>query len=208
MSLFGDIANIGTGGLYGSLSGEDAAKEQKKAAQREYALKQKMYKQGRLDLEPYRAFGGNALTDMQSWMSGPSGSFKAPTMEDVQKTPGYQFRLDQGLDTVQNSAAARGGLLSGNALRSIDEYGQNFATGEYDTAYNRAVQEYMNELNKRMGFVNLGYGAAGGQAGLSQDFGQTGGEAINRIGQASANQANALGNMVWKGLDTAANFYS
>lgn len=193
---------------YGSISGQDAAKEQAKAGQNALALQQQMYEQGRTDLSPYRNFGANSLTDMQSWLSGPNGTFKAPSMEDVKNTPGYQFGLNQGVDTVQNNAAARGGLLSGNALRAVNEYGQDYASGKYSDYYNRAVQEYQNELNKRMGFVNLGYGAAGGSAGLSQNFGQVGGQTMQNIGDAKANAANAFGNVFWKGLDTAAKFYN
>ena len=40
------------------------------------------------------------------------GSFTAPTGVTEQNDPGYQFRLQQGQNALQNSAAARGGLLS------------------------------------------------------------------------------------------------
>jgi hypothetical protein len=52
-------------------------------------------------------------------------------------SPDFQFRLDEGLNAVQNSAAARGGLYSGNALRGIEEYGQNLAAGELGNWFNR-----------------------------------------------------------------------
>jgi hypothetical protein len=52
-------------------------------------------------------------------------------------SPDYQFRLDEGLNAVQNSAAARGGLYSGNALRGINEYGQGLAAGEFGNWFNR-----------------------------------------------------------------------
>ena len=52
-------------------------------------------------------------------------------------SPDYQFRLQQGLNALDRSAAARGGLLSGNQLRAVTDFGQNLAAGEYANYYNR-----------------------------------------------------------------------
>ena len=51
--------------------------------------------------------------------------------------PGYAFRLNEGSNALQNSAAARGGLLSGATLKGISNYAQNAASGEFNNAYNR-----------------------------------------------------------------------
>lgn len=48
------------------------------------------------------------------------------------KSPDYNFRLKEGLSAVQNSAAAEGGLYSGNALRGITEYGQGLASSSFN----------------------------------------------------------------------------
>lgn len=47
-------------------------------------------------------------------------------------TPGYQFNLKQGLSSVQNSAAAKGSLDSGNTLKGITEYGQGMAQNTFN----------------------------------------------------------------------------
>lgn len=132
----------------------------------------------RKDLGPYRRFGKSELEDFQRWQQGPEGQFQAPTMEDVMATPGYESRLG----AIESSAAARGGLLSGNALRDIGEFG----SAEYGTAYNRKMGEYMNDFNRRMQKINLGYGAAGGSAGISQNLG---GQLANIQMQQGANTA-------------------
>ncbi len=115
-------------------------------------------------LDPYRQFGEQELTNMQNWLTSTGGQFQAPTAEDVTASPGYESRLG----AVESSAAARGSLFSGNALRNVGEFGSD----EYSREYNRKQTEYQNELSRRMGFVNLGYGAAGGSAGLAQNLGQ------------------------------------
>lgn len=72
-------------------------------------------------------------------------AFKAPTFEEVQRQDhGYQFRLQEGLKALQASRAAKGGLLSGGALRGAQQYAQGLASQEYGNAYNRALGE--NEL--------------------------------------------------------------
>jgi len=120
------------------------------------------YAEGREDLGPYARFG-------REQMEGPGGlsewaktGFQAPTMEEARQAPGWQ----SGFNALENTAAARGGLLSGNALIEAADYGGR----AYDREYARRQNEYQNELARRMGFANLGFRAATGQAGLGETF--------------------------------------
>lgn len=61
----------------------------------------------------------------------------APDYSSFFESPDYQFALKQGLNAVQNSAAAAGGLYSGNALRGITDYGQGLASQQYNNYANR-----------------------------------------------------------------------
>lgn len=102
---------------------------------------------------PYGQFGREQLTGLQNYLASPEGQL--PTMESVQGTPGYETRLG----AIENSAAARGGLLSGNALRDIGEFGAS----EYDRAINRRNQE----IQQRLGMVTgVGMPAAAGTANI------------------------------------------
>ena len=47
-------------------------------------------------------------------------------------SPGYEFRLNEGLGALEGTAAARGGLFSGNAMKSALQYGQDYASNEYN----------------------------------------------------------------------------
>ena len=152
------------GALIGAVSSNQQAQAQKGAANEASEILEKKALQSREDLTPYRQFGQKQMKDMQAWLQTPEGQFQAPTMEEVQAGQGYASRLG----AIENSAAARGSLFSGNALRNIGEFG----SAEYGKAYNQKQTEYQNELAKRMGFANLGYGAAGGSAGIAQNLGQ------------------------------------
>lgn len=74
---------------------------------------------------------------------GP-GEFKAPGIEngEWQQDPGYKFRLQQGLESLQASAAAKGVLRGGNTWTALENYGQDAASQEYQAAYNRALQAW------------------------------------------------------------------
>ena len=90
-------------------------------------------------------------------------------MDAMMRTPGYQFRVDEGQKALERSAAARSGVLTGRQLKATERYGQDVATAEFD-----------NILRRIGGLVDTGAGAA-----------TTGGnQAIGAAGQ----QTNALGN--------------
>lgn len=82
--------------------------------------------------QPWQNFGQTALADYEKWRNDPSA---------ITNDPSYQWRRDQGQETVENSAAARGGALSGNALRAINDYGQGAASQEYGSEFARRMQE-------------------------------------------------------------------
>lgn len=77
---------------------------------------------------------------MQPWEE----EFLAPT---ITEDPGYQFRLQEGMRALEHSAAARGGLLTGQTAKAIADYSQGLASQEYGAAYNRALTEYQQAYN-------------------------------------------------------------
>jgi hypothetical protein len=80
---------------------------------------------------------------MQPWTE----QFQAPTNVTEQNDPGYQFRLQEGQKALENSAAARGSLLTGGTAKGLQQYGQNYASNEYSNVYNRALGEYQQRYN-------------------------------------------------------------
>jgi len=144
---------------------------------------------------PYSQFGQDQLGSLTNWLSSPEGAWGKPTMESVMSTPGYETRLG----AIENSAAARGGLLSGNALRDIGEFGAS----EYDRAIDRRSQE----LQQRLGMVTgVGLPAAGGRAGIYQNmmgpqagFAQARGNALSDLGGTVAGFGGQLGGFMGGG---------
>lgn len=59
------------------------------------------------------------------------------TGEDLANTPGFQFGMDQGMQALNRTAAARGGLLSGQALKGAQRFGQDYAGTKFQEGFNR-----------------------------------------------------------------------
>jgi len=110
--------------------------------------------------------------------------FQAPTDVTEQNDPGYQFRLQQGQQAIQNSAAARGGLLSGGTAKALADYNQNAASGEYGNVYNRRFNEFTTRYNQ---YVNNQTNQFNKLAAIS-GMGQTSANNLSTAGLATAGQ--------------------
>lgn len=156
------------GGAMSSSASKSVAKKQANAADAASQLQQQQYEQTRNDLSPYRDAGSTALSQLMGQM-GTNGYFNQTyTGQDIYNDPSYQFRLSQGLDSVQSGAAAQGGLLSGATLKALNNYAQDSASQEYSNAYNRFNADQTNRYNRLSNLVGVGQNAAAqtGNAGL------------------------------------------
>jgi hypothetical protein len=120
--------------------------------------------------------------------------------DEFTKDPGYAFRLKEGQKALDAQAAARGGLISGNALRAATSYGQEMGSQEYTNAFNRYQQERAARLQPLQSLAGVGQTTAAnlGQAGAANanTMGNylTGGAAASAAGNVGA--ANAYSNAV------------
>jgi hypothetical protein len=62
--------------------------------------------------------------------------------------PGYKFRLNQGINAVNNSYAGKGMAQSGAAMKALNDYAQGQASSEYQNSYNRRYQQYSDNYNR------------------------------------------------------------
>jgi len=171
----------GVGGYLAAEASEKPAEAQQQAAQqaaettgaaseRAIALQKRMYEETVARGKPWTEAGEKALGIMGVGTFPGTGEFVRPfTMADYQADPGYAFRLKEGMRGIEQSAAARGGYLSGNALKAITGYGQEMGSQEYQNAYNRYVSEQTSRYNKLANIA--GYGQTS-NAALQQAGGQ------------------------------------
>lgn len=233
MCVAAAVAGAGLAGAAVSASAsKSAANTQAGAARDAAALQQQQYEQTRTDLEPYRTLGTNNIPSLQSGIDNPIlqqhflyGGFNAPTLEQAQQTPGYQFTLQNGLKAAQNSASARGLGSSGAALKAASTYASGLADSTYNDVFNRAVSSYNTDRNNALGNFTTNYGIAAdnvnrllGVVGLGQNAaaqtGNAGAQASNSIAGtltsgAAASAAGQVGsaNAINNGISNAINGY-
>jgi hypothetical protein len=145
------------------------------------------------DRESFRMAGGNA--------SDPNfGKYATaeytPEMFSKGIDPGYQFRLSEGLKALDRQAAARGGLISGSALKASMRYGQDMGSQEYGNAFNRYQIERTNTLNPYQAMAGQGQSVANQLSNAGQNYANQAGEAYQGAANARASgyvgQANAI----------------
>lgn len=176
-SVIGAVGSIGSS-LIGANAASKAAGAQSDAADRALDLYREMYLQNREDLEPWRSAGKEGLNRLTAFMTDPA-AFRG--------SPGYQFRMDQGVKAIDRGAAARGMLGSGARGQALMRYGQDYASSEYGQEFNRLA------ALAGIGQTATSQGIASGNA-----YATGGGQAIQAGGAARASgyvgQANALNN--------------
>jgi hypothetical protein len=178
-----ETAIIGSA-ILGAASSRSAAKTQAGAAQQAADVQRSQFEQTREDQAPYRQAGYNALAELQRTAGNAPGAFRFGA-GDYQADPGYAFRLAEGQKALDRQAAARGGLISGGALRAAQRYGQEMGSQEFGNAYNRALTGYNAEVARENQLYNRQAALAG--------IGQT---ATNLVGQAGQNYATNVGNLM------------
>lgn len=177
--------------LLGGSSAKSAAKTQAAAADRAAELQNEQFQQTRQDQMPWLRAGEGALNKLVGAVD-----YQKFGMDQFQADPGYAFRLSEGQKTLDRSAAARGGLISGAALRAATRYGQDMGSQEFTNAFNRYQTERNAMLNPLQSLAGVGQTTAAqlGQTGAANaaNVGNliTGGAAASAAGQVGA--ANAI----------------
>jgi len=172
----------------------------KSAANSSIAEQNAEYNQTRADQAPWRTTGASALDQIAKLYGLDTvdangnvvkGSGKAD-FSSFTTAPDYTFAQQQGQDAINRSAAARGGLLSGAAVKA----GETYASG-------LASQNFQNYVGNLEGVAGAGQAAtnatqaagtnmANQNSGAIMNAGNARASAYGSIGQTVGNTANGL----------------
>jgi len=123
------------------------------------------YLQGALGKNVSNGSGaGNQIADMLG-LNGASSQNQG--FNNWRNSTGYQFGLDQGVNSITGNAATSGLLNSGSTLKALDTYGQNYANTQYGN-YTGMLQNLLNSGNQSAGII----GSAGGKS-ISNSLGSS-----------------------------------
>jgi hypothetical protein len=155
-----------------SAAGSDAAAQ----AQRNALLQVQQYQQ------PYLDAGSPAINALNRVNSGDYSAFES--------SPDYLYARQQALQGVENSAAARGGLFSGNAGRSLATVASGLAS-----------QNLGNYRNALMGQIGIGQSAANNLGNATLGVAGNVGNALIGAGDARASGVAGSTNAITGGIE-------
>lgn len=126
MPIAGAVAGIASAGssIAGTVSAGISQGNAAKAAQAQQA-------HVNADAQPFLQAGTSAL----GRISNPNA-----LLSNFQTSPGYQFRMQQGLDAVNQSKAQNGLLRSGGATKALNDYASGTASSEFGNWWNQQMQ--------------------------------------------------------------------
>jgi hypothetical protein len=209
-------AGAALGGAYlASSAAEDAAGVQADSAKRAADLEYKMFKENQAAQKPFLEAGykgQNRLMDLlglsdNAGAAGYGSAARNFSMADFEQDPGYAFRMSEGLKALDRTAASRGGMLSGAALRGATRYGQDMASQEYQNAYNRYQTNRAGILNPLQSLAGQGQTTANTLGTAGQQYAANAGNAYMGAGNAAASGYVGSANAWNSALGGAANSY-
>ena len=182
---------IGGSAVLGMYSANKAAKTQAGAADRAGDLQRQQFER-QVELQaPFREAGVRALPELEA-----ASRYTPFGMDQFTADPGYGFRLAEGQKALDRQAAARGGLISGAALKGAQRFGQEMGSQEYTNAFNRYQTERQARLNPLQSLAGMAQTSVGqlGQAGqaMATGVGEAGGQAAQARASGYMGGANAL----------------
>lgn len=173
-------------GAIASDGARSAGRAQEQAANAARDEQARQYDQTRADWAPWREAGQGALNRLTAASTGDMSGFY--------KDPAYDWQRSEGMRGIQQSAAARGGLKTGNALKTLLEYNQNMAKTSYGDWWNRQA-----------GLAGIGQNATAATAAAGQNAANNSSNALMAAGDARASgimgAANGWSNAINSGVN-------
>ena len=160
------------------------------------------------DTRGLQSFFGSPEYQALYGTTGPAADPNATPLERFQKSPGYEFQLQEGVNAIQRASGPKGLMESGNILREINTFGTGLANQEYNNYQTRLQNVFGRYQANLAGLTSLGAGFTAAQsaqdyaygtdvsqvglgtaaniASLHQSLGKSNAEALMAAGNASA----------------------
>lgn len=190
------IAGIGSS-IIGGITGSNAADAQAKSAADAQRIQQQQFQSNQDLLRPQIEAGDTARSYALGLNGLPGGVDQSTANRAFTTSPGYAFRLQQGVNAIDQSAVNRGTANSGATMKALSDYGQNTGSAEFGNFYNRL-----------MGLAGGGASATGQAAQLGQNYGDNSSNIALGLGQQKASSYTNTGNAISGGLQGMAGLYA
>jgi hypothetical protein len=164
--------------------------QQAGAAQDAANLQHSQFEETRQDYAPWRQAGSAAVGQQANLLGLNGADSQNNAFTQFREDPGYQYTVNQAIQGVDRSAAARGLLNSGATIKAIQ-----------DRAANLADQGYSNYFNRLAGVAGTGQTATNGTAQAGANAANNQGNALIAAGNARASGYNGVASSLNQGLN-------
>ena len=194
------VASAGVGAassVGGGLLGKGSAKKARKRAQRGYdqatdttnkyfdeavPFIDEANAEAQAGLENYAGLGEGALGKLAFGLGFDVPGFDTSGLErggllanfsadKFEKEPGYEFRREEGQRGLERQASSKGGVLSGQTLKALNRFNQDYASNEYGAAYDRYNKDRTFQTEALSGVAQMGQNAANKRGDWAQNYG-------------------------------------
>ena len=195
------VASAGVGAassVGGGLLGKGSAKKARKRAQRGYdqatdttnkyfdeavPFIDEANAEAQAGLENYAGLGEGALGKLAFGLGFDVPGFDTSGLErggllanfsadKFEKEPGYEFRREEGQRGLERQASSKGGVLSGQTLKALNRFNQDYASNEYGAAYDRYNKDRTFQTEALSGVAQMGQNAANQKGNWGMDYGR------------------------------------
>lgn len=198
------VAAVAVGAAATIYSANKQASAVKSAANSSIQEQNNEYNQTRADQAPWRTTGASALDQIAKLYGLDTvdangnvvkGSGKAD-FSSFTTAPDYTFAQQQGQDAINRSAAARGGLLSGAAVKA----GETYASG-------LASQNFQNYVNNLEGVAGAGQAATNATQAAGTNMANQNSASLMSAGNARASAYGSIGSSISNSANGLASNY-
>jgi len=184
------VGSVANGYLQGQAA-KSAAQQQADAAARAQG---QLVASGDRTVDLYSPYTSKGITALNKMSDDPYFTHQFNNQDlNAGLAPGYDFRLQQGQKANMMANNATGGVVGGNALKSLQDYSQNFASGEYANAFNQYQTQRGNIYSNLSNIANLGMTGTQGQGNAIMGTGTNIASSMLAAGNAQAASTMAQG---------------
>ena len=140
--------------------------------------------------------GGDYYNQPDAVGGAPGTPGRTPGFDGFQASPGYQFRLSEGLKAIERSASSNGYLRGGATMKAIGRYADGTASAEYE-----------NFANRLASLAGVGQSATGSTAQAGANFANGFSQNTLNAGAARASAYANTGNAINQGVSNLASAY-
>jgi len=123
-------------------------------------------------------------------------------------SPSYNFMLQQGLGATQNALNVGGGNISGNTMRGMTKFAEDYASTGYQQAFENYTANQTNIFNRLADIAGLGQTSNQTVAGAGAPISASTAASMMSAGASRAGGTVGAANALTGGASNAASWYS